>query len=360
MSRELLRELRLPFESLRTIYAGGSEVRVYRNTVTGLTEVGKRVDTFGLEGAMVVEEATRLSRIRHDHLVPVNSVAEVSGHDPLLRVIEMVMPYYELGSVTDALIRGDAFGPAAARDITVAALLGLAELHDAERMIHRDFKSPNALLTGDARLARVSDLGVAAPMADDGTVEPYANAQLFSPPEAFVRERIDRRADLYAAGLMLHELVSGPLPWDAYGALEMTQRLGRGKPAVLPRHLVAAPWVPAGLRTVIRKATQALPEKRYPTAGTMIDALARSAIVDWRPVDQDTVGSGQWVGASVNRPDREYRVTVTPGKRAGWRLTGEQQVNRWQRVLEDQIVAAPRGRDVTGFFDQMVAIATSR
>src|ERR1700753_1282246 len=121
MTRELVRVLRLPFEALQTIYEGRSEVRLYRNGVTGILEVGKRVDTLGLDGAMLVREATWLSRIRHDHLVPVHSVAVIDDYQSL-KVIEMVMPYYERGSVADALNRGERFSVASARDHVLAAL----------------------------------------------------------------------------------------------------------------------------------------------------------------------------------------------------------------------------------------------
>jgi serine/threonine protein kinase len=361
MTDSVVRKLSLPFQALRTVYEGGSEVRLYRNEVTGLLHVGKRVHAFGLEGAMVVEEATRLSRIRHDHIVPVHSVAEVAGYDPTLRPIEMVMPYYEMGSITDALARGERFTPVQARDLTAAALLGLSELHDSEQLIHRDFKSANVFLTGDSCLVRVGDLGVASAMDANGTVEPHASAQLFSAPEAFVQERIDRRADLYSAGLMLHELASGPLPWAEYDdRLSMATRLGRGLPAVLPRHLRSAPWVPQGMRAVIRKAVRPSPSTRYPTAGAMAAALARVPIVDWQTVDRAEDGTGQWQGAPAGRPPRQYRVTISRGRKSGWLAVGEQRVTAWRRVTPTVILDGPAGPQAADFFDQMVAIAFNR
>jgi serine/threonine protein kinase len=325
MTENVLRTLQLPFEALRTIYAGGAEVRLYRNTVTNLLEVGKRVDTLGLGGAMLVREARWLSRIHHDNLVPVKSVAVVAdpvAYPPPLEVIEMVMPYYRRGSVADALFRGEQFSIAQARDHILAALRGLGELHEVERVIHRDFKSPNLLLTDDPSLAVVSDLGVAAPMEPDGSVEGYPNAQLYSPPEAFVTNRVDKRADLYAAGLLLFEMVNGPLPWSEYDdRLAMATRLSGGKPAALPRHLRCSPHVPAEMRRLIARSLSGDPARRPPDTAAMATELSRIRLVDWSLVDHED-DLRTWHGRSVVQADRTYVVEARRQPGYGWRLSG--------------------------------------
>jgi len=350
VTSDVVAVLRLPFEALRTVYEGDCEVRLYR----------KRVDTLGLDGSMMVREAKWLSRIRHDHLVPVQSVAVVTGYPSPMKVIEMVMPYYERGSIADALARGDRFSVAQARDHVLAALRGVGELHEVEHVLHRDLKSPNVLLTGDAQLACVGDLGVAAPMDEDGSAEAYANAQLYSPPEAFTTHRVDRRSDLYAVGLMLFEMVNGPLPWATYDdRLAMANRLAKGRPAPLPRHLKPGPFVPPAMRRLIGKAISPNPDQRPASAGTMATSLAAVPLVDWAMVDRDADGT-VWEGRSATRQDRRYRVEATTRKSGGLLLRGMQRVGSWQRVRPDQLVtdlADPSARD---FFDQIVVIATSR
>ena len=66
MSRTLLKTLTLPYENLRTVYEGCCEVRLYRNEITGVLQVGKRYDTAGLEHSVAVREATLLQQIRHE------------------------------------------------------------------------------------------------------------------------------------------------------------------------------------------------------------------------------------------------------------------------------------------------------
>jgi len=359
MTGDVVRVLRLPFEALRTMYQGGSEVRLYRNEVTGVLEVGKRVDLLGLDGSMLVREATWLSSIRHDHLVPVQSVAVVD-FQASMKVIEMVMPYYERGSVADALSRGERFSVASARDHVLAALRGVGQLHEVERVLHRDLKSPNVLLTGDTRLVRVGDLGIAAPMDPDGSAEAHPNAQLYAPPEAFTTHRVDRRSDLYAAGLLLLEMVNGPLPWTFYDdRLAMATRLAQGRPAPFPRHLRPGPFVPPAMRRLIAKTLCPNPDRRPASAGIMAARLAAVPLVDWAVVDHDAAGR-VWEGRSATRPDRAYRIEATTATGGGLLLRGMHRVRQWRRVIADQMVADLADESAQGFFDQIVTIATRR
>jgi serine/threonine protein kinase len=277
-----------------------------------------------------------------------------------MKVIEMMMPYYERGSVADALARGDRFSVAQARDHVLATLRGLGELHEVERVLHRDLKSPNVLLTGDGKLARVADLGVAAPMEADGTAEAYANAQLYSPPEAFTTHRVDRRSDLYAVGLLLFEMANGPLPWSAYDdRLFMAERLARGRPAPLPRHLKPGPHMPPAMRRLITKALAADPDRRPASAGIMADSLAAVPLVDWTLISDDP-DLRVWEGRSSTRPDRAYRIDAAARKRGDTILTGMQRVGGWRRVVADQPVTNLADPATQTFFDQIVAIATRR
>jgi eukaryotic-like serine/threonine-protein kinase len=362
MSRTLLHTLSLPYESLRTTYGGNSEVRVYRNEITKGLQVGKRIDTLGLEDAVATREATLLKQIRHPNIVPVSDVAEVSGYPAPMRTIELIMDYYKRGSLFDAFERGERFSVGDARRHAAAALLGLAELHGSHRILHRDVKSPNVFLADDGSVMKVGDLGVAVPMEDDGTAEAYPSAQLFSSPETFVTGRVSARSDIYQMGLILFELANGPLPYADNPLDEIAKRLERGRPGPRPRDLGFGPHVPRRMRTVIRKATSVDPARRYASAREMHDALAAVPLVDWALV-VDEPDRRVWEGRAAKRPDRRFRVDAARRRRAGgWRLTGQQYVSRWQRLtgLPDQIAGSLDTTAATGFFDAMVARATKR
>lgn len=366
-TRKLIKKLELPYENVRTMYEGDSEVRLYRNELTGELQVGKRFDVVGVESSIaVVQEGALLRRIQHRHVTPVYDVARVSGYPQGMDVVEVIMPYYEQGSLYDAFRNGRSFTIGDAVQKTIGALHGLAELHEVHSVLHRDVKTPNLLLGDDERLV-VSDLGVAVEMDDDGTAEALPNARLYSPPETFLTGRVDRRSDLYQVGIVLHELVSGPLPYDepVYDLDKIAARLAQGRRPVLPRHLRHAPWVPPRLRTVINKATAAEAVVRYPTAKAMVDALTTAPRVNWQVIADDPELK-RWEGATPQRPDRRFAVEATflapkpRRRRTGWVLTGMQQVNSWQRVLPDTLVPNLEDRQAADFFDSMVAIAVSR
>jgi eukaryotic-like serine/threonine-protein kinase len=354
-ARTEIRTLTLPFDSLRTIHVGASEVRLYRNEITRELEVGKRIDLLGMDGAVVALEARLLKTIRHDNVAPVTEVAIVPSYKPPLRVIEMVMPYYERGSICDAMRNGERFSLGQARKLAIEALRGAAEINERHHILHRDHKSPNVFL--DDGHARVGDLGIAIPMEDDGTAEAYPSLQLFTPPETYGAMRVDRRSEIYQVGLVAFELINGPFPYSDYPQDDIKARLEKGRRALRDCDLEFQPYVPKRMKTVIGKAIKVKAADRFATAMQMIDALRAVKMIDWREAEtaDDRI---VWEGMSVQRPDRSYRVEATK-RRRGWVLSGSQCVTRFQRVRPDQIVADPRGREAAAFFESILVASLS-
>ncbi|MEQ9078276.1 MAG: serine/threonine-protein kinase, partial [Sandaracinaceae bacterium] len=355
--------LRLPFESVRTVYEGTSEVRVYRNEVTEVLQIGKRVSRLGAEEAIPFEEAKLLQTIRHAHVVPVYDVAVVEDAPDLhslMEVIEMIMPYYTSGSLFDALQKGVRFTIGEAIRLTRQTLLGLAELHDVHSILHRDVKSGNVFLDDDGK-ARVGDLGLAVRMDDAGSAEPYATTQLFTPPEAHSDRRVTRASDIYGVGLILLELVNGPFPYKGYDRGTIHDRLQDGKLPIFPRHLRPDLRMPPRLRRIINKATVVDPRKRFQSSHEMIDALDRTPFVDWQPATGEDDGWMVWSGRSSVYPELAYRVEARSMKRGQpWKLSARRKKTAWRRVLDDQRVDDLDGTQARAFFDQVVADATSR
>lgn len=352
-ARTEIKKLTLPFESVRTIYEGGSDVRLYRNEITGQLQVGKRIDLLGGDRSVAALEATLLTKIRHDNVAPITEVAIVEGYAAPMKVIEMVMPFYERGSIFDAMLRGERFSLAEGRQLTIEALRGAAEINEIHNILHRDHKTPNVFID-EAGHARVGDLGVAIAMEDDGTAEAYPNVQLYSPPETFVTRRASRRSEIYQLGLVAFELMNGPLPYEENPRDDVMKRLEKGRRGPRKQDLDFKPWVPKRMRSVIAKAIKQNPDERYANTMQMVDALRAVKMVDWSQV-LDEPDHLVWEGASVQRPDRRYRVDVVQRRRGGgWKFSGLQCVSRWQRVRDDQIVADPLGKDAAAFFESIL------
>ncbi|HEY4395643.1 MAG TPA: serine/threonine-protein kinase [Polyangia bacterium] len=357
----LLATLTLPFKSARTIYEGSSEVRLYRNDVTGVQEIGKRVSKVGLEDALGFKEAELLQRLRHDHLVPVYTVASVTeaGADPLMTVIEMIMPYYPRGSVSDVLARNERLGIGDAVRLARHFLLGLDFLHEKQGVLHRDMKSGNVFIDPEGR-GRIGDLGLAVSMEPDGTAEALPGTLFYTAPEAFPTKRTDRRADIYGVGLILHELLNGPFSWTYYDGLptdDLLRRLARGQRAMKDEHLVFKPHVPPRLRTVVTKAIACKPSYRFATAREMLEALGKAPLIDWYQVGEPFT----WEGTVPTLPRVSYQVSATRVRRPDrWRLSGKKKIEDWRRCLDDQDVTDLSDKAVRDFFDQMVSEAMSR
>lgn len=353
--RTEIRKLTLPFNSMKTIYEGACEVRLYRNEITGKLQVGKRIDLLGLDKSVAGMEAKLLTSIRHDNVAPVTEVAVVGDYTPPLKVIEMIMPFYERGSIFDAMCtRGERFGLGGARQLMIEALRGATEINECHGILHRDHKTPNVFIDDDGH-ARIGDLGVAIEMEADGTAEAYPNAQLFSPPETFTTRRVSRRSEVYQLGLVAFELVNGPLPYDENPIDDVIKCLKKGRRGPRKEDLATfKPWVPKQMRTMIGKAIKVKPEERYANATQFADGLRKVRMIDWSQT-LDQPDHKVWEGASVQKRDRRYRVEATQRRHGGgWKLTGSQCVSRWQRVREDQIVPEPLGAAAASFFESML------
>ncbi len=334
--------LTLPYGTLATLHHGASKVCVRENLYTQEKRVFKRISLLGREDTLAVSEANILLGIDHPNIARVFDVAEPTGHDPALSLVEIVMPYYEMGSAFDAIQgRHERLTPATARDLVVKALRGIGHLHEARRILHRDIKPANLFLCGDRSLVKVGDFGEAMPMDAQGTAPSLLSPQYWSAPECFTGARYSVASELYSVGMTFAELLSGPFPYDGYTREQLGERLAAGRCALLPRHLRPAAHVPASLRRIVSKATRPDPASRFGTADEMLQALLAARFVDWcwPQVSDDAL---EWSGSDWR--GIEYRVTSQRRRSSGWRARGMRRyASGWRRLpqVDDVDSAAP-------------------
>jgi serine/threonine protein kinase len=345
--------LRLPYECLETLPGGLREVRRWYDPLTDQTVVGKRLDLTMVDSNVLMEQQV-LAAVRHDHVVPILTAAEIDGYPPPMHVIEIVMPYYRRGSVADALLRGERFGTHQAIALAQGALLGLGELHERHRVLHRDVKSSNLLITDDGRTLRVGDLGLAGRMDDDGSAPALDNPQLYSPPELVATGKWTRASDLFAMGIVLRELLLGPLPYDTYKRTDMLEKLARGHSPIRPRDRALGPWVPRPLQRIIKRATQPLASRRYQSAREMTAALASARVPDWAQTCD-----GRWEAPHVYRPSRRVAVVIEPSRK-GVKVDVLSYRTTWRRACPTTVSSSAEHAQVAEAFAHAANIAFER
>ncbi len=160
--------------------------------------------------------------------------------------------------------------------LAIAAQLAhsLAVAHE-HGVIHRDIK-PQNLLVDEAGVLKVMDFGVAR-LAERSTANTEAGLVLgtpsYMPPEQLMGEPVDARSDLYAAGVVLYECLTGQLPFAAGSVISLVARLLK-EDARPPQEV--NPEIPPALSTLVLRLLAKRPEDRVQTAvdlGTQLAAL---------------------------------------------------------------------------------------
>jgi serine/threonine-protein kinase len=177
-----------------------------------------------------------------------------------------------------------------------------------EGIVHRDLKPSNVLIEGAVRAStsdssppsflrdlrvRVVDFGLAKMIQGDMTGTALTEVDMifgtpdYMAPEQVAGEELDPRCDVYAAGVMLYEMVVGKVPYDTPGPLTtMAAHLNQAVPS--PRSAAPARDIPRSLDRVIRKALAKSPDERYASAAELADALERLEEDDDAGIEDET------------------------------------------------------------------------
>jgi serine/threonine protein kinase len=269
---------------------------------------------------MFLDEARLAARIRHPNIVPVIDVHVGAGE--LCLVLE-----YVRGESLNRLIRGAAadgqpISPAIASAIVCDMLEGLHAAHEATDeegkplgIVHRDV-SPHNVLVGVDGTARVFDFGVAKAAGrmqttQDGQVK---GKLAYMAPEQLRGESVNRQADLYAAAVVLWEMLTGE---HLFGGDNEGQTVERVLFEPVPAPSQRRGNVPAALDAVVLRGLARERTRRFGTAKEMVLALEQAAA----PAARSEVGGWVEVRAVDGLEDRARRVAAveaSPATRSRW------------------------------------------
>jgi serine/threonine protein kinase len=218
-------------------------------------------------------EALAAGRLAHPGIVAVSDFETLPDGRPYI-VMELVH-----GETLGARLRR--LGPMPIRDAVRVMLQVCAALERVHRLgiIHRDLKPANVMLCdadGGEPLVKVVDFGIAKLSERINDESLTQNGQVIgtpaymAPEQARAGTRIDERADLYAAAIILYEMVSGTLPFSREHAVDALV----SKLVDAPRPLgQVVPRLPEGFEAVVMKAMAREPEARVASAGEWAAAL---------------------------------------------------------------------------------------
>ncbi len=213
-------------------------------------------------GVQFDREARVLASLDHPHIVPV--------YDYVQNLL--VMEKLDGGTVFDRFHAGQV-NPEQACAITLAMLAGLHEAHSAG-VLHLDVKPKNLLFNGKG-VVKVADFGIARVVSEGATLVTHSGEVLGTPayiaPEQASGSALSPAADVYAAGTVLYELLTGDIPFDR----------SRGGLALVRQHMFADPapiqGVPEPLASVVMRSIAREQSDRYREAESFAVDLAGAA-----------------------------------------------------------------------------------
>ncbi len=280
---------------------------------------------------------------------------KVNGDDYVLLQMELIA-----GDSLQEVIEKDMVGQQEAVRIAINILHGVEHLH-REKLLHRDLKPDNILLDGD--VPKIADFGSICRMPDDAEyVHASKHSDLYVPSEAWHSQHYTISSDLYQVGLILYQLVNGPMPTSdehylTKSVLRKLRNNGREyrtlsqyeqtvaireslaeltlKEKLLKHGVSPKPYYSPSIRRMIGKVTKADPSKRYSTAFQFLMKLTSTSTPDWKDLGE-YYEAAEWKG-------RHWRIYQKKSKSGLKHIVkkAKDQAGQYQRCHEtDDIQAA--------------------
>ncbi|MEM6993532.1 MAG: serine/threonine-protein kinase, partial [Myxococcota bacterium] len=260
-----------------------------------------------------MQEARAASLIRHPNSVDITDFGFVREGVPYF-----VMEYLEGQTLADRIAEQRRLPWPTARDVIVQICTALQAAHD-KGVIHRDMKPENVFLIdrgGERPFVKVLDFGIAKIVAEGdknltktGTV--MGTAAYMSPEQAQSLP-LDRRTDIYATGIILYEMLTGQVPFDAGGFVGvLTKHVSERVPSM--SRMAPEARIPRALDRAVLRALRKDRDERYETAAAFATALRDlgddAGATRWRTYAPLGLGAGAlvaavaWVAGGVGTPD---------------------------------------------------------
>ncbi len=213
-----------------------------------------------------VNESKAVAMLSHPNIV---NIYDVSVRE---NVKYIVMEFIEGITLTSYMKHREVLNLREIISYSTQILRALDHAHK-KGIVHRDIKPQNIMLIKNG-IIKVTDFGIAKlPNAETVTMTDKAIGTVFYiSPEQVTGKEIDRRSDIYSLGVMMYEMSTGTLPFNADSPVSVAMKQVTDEPTP-PREV--NPYIPAGLEQIILRAMEKAPEDRYQSAEEMIAQLQK-------------------------------------------------------------------------------------
>jgi serine/threonine-protein kinase len=263
---------------------------------------------------MFIDEARIIAQLRHGNVVGLDHLGEHQG------MIFLALEWVQGGSwsaLIDACHRQKSVPGDVMLRIASGACAGLHAAHDLRsasgallNVVHRDVSPQNVLIT-EAGTTKLIDFGIAKARGriSERTQAGLIKAKLeFASPEQVCFRAVDRRADLWGLGVILHLVFAGYLPFDAPNDLHLIAAIAEGRLRPLPPH------VPRAVADIIYRALAVDPAARFQTAVELRNAI-EAAITT--PTSPEAVAAclREFLGTELGMRRQEIRQALEESNR---------------------------------------------
>jgi serine/threonine-protein kinase len=228
-------------------------------------------------------EALAASTIGHENIVTIDDFGRLPDGQ-----VYLTMEYLD-GQPLNRVLAGGQLPVDHVLEVAIQTCHGLAAAH-AKGIIHRDMKPENIFLVDEGRKVKILDFGIAKVSRTDNNTNLTKTGAIFGTPNYMAPEQalgkaVDHRADLYAMGVILYEMLTGHVPFRSDSFL-----------AILTQHVTKEPEPPTQaapkrgitpeLEALVLRAMAKNPDDRFADMGEMVAALleVRRQVVGDRPL----------------------------------------------------------------------------
>ncbi|NDJ51503.1 MAG: protein kinase [Chloroflexi bacterium] len=270
-------------------------------------------------------EARNIAQLRHPNIVQVYDFDEEANRE----LFYMVMEYIDGPTLRTRLMQlsfqGERFTIPEAISITQDIGAALAYAHNRD-MIHRDIKPANVMIDSDGRTV-LTDFGIARIVSGPNMTASgsMVGTPAYMSPEQGLGQPGDHRSDIYSLGVLLYQMVTGSVPFDADTPIAIVLKHVNDP---LPAPTELNPDIPEGLERILYKALTKDPSDRYQRIDDMISHLDNLAVASTiiLPPRDGLVGK-----PSIERPKLVEEDTPAFDKRAEdtQDLRSRRTIQRW-------------------------------